>query len=93
MLLGDSFARHISMQFRQTMGIALADVAPFDRAFRRFDGRRNIYTLHMWAGMLIGRPQWAVCSMALHAWVTAGVYLWRAAHHLRARDRGLLPSR
>ena len=88
MLLWDSFARHVSMQFRQVMGVSLADYAPFDRAFRRFDGRRNIYTLYMFAGVITQRPYYALCLMALHAAVTGLVYALRAARHLRNADRG-----
>lgn len=89
MLLCDSFARHVSMQFRQVMGVSLAEYAPFDRAFRRFDGRRNIYTLHMLLGIVIGLPSYAVCTMTLHAFLTGLAYFVRAAKHLRAADQGL----
>jgi phosphatidylglycerophosphate synthase len=90
MLLCDSFARHVSMQFRQVMGIALADYAPFDRRFRRFDGRRNIYSLYMLLGVAIGRPFYALVAMALHAAVTGLVYVLRAGMHLRRADRGIV---
>jgi hypothetical protein len=77
------------MQFRQVMGVSLADSAPFDRLFRRFDGRRNIYTYYMLLGVLVGRPFYALAIMALHAFVTGTVYAVRAAHHLHAADLGL----
>ena len=89
MLLFDSFARHVSMQFRQVMGVSLADYAPFDRLFRRFDGRRNIYSYYMLLGILVGRPFYALAAMALHAFVTGAVYAVRAASHLHAADLGL----
>jgi len=89
MLLFDSFARHVSMQFRQVMGIALADYAPFDRRFRRFDGRRNIYSIYMLLGVLVGRPFYALVAMALHAVITGLVYVIRAGLHLRRADRGI----
>jgi len=89
MLLCDTFARHVSMQFRQVMGVSLADYAPFDRAFRRFDGRRNIYTLYMLLGVITGQHFYALCAMALHALVTGVVYLVRAAKHLRGADLGV----
>jgi len=88
-LLFDSLARHISMQFRQVMGVALADYAPFDRRFRRFDGRRNIYTIYILLGAIFGVPLYALLAIALHAIVTSAVYAWRAAKHLRAADRGV----
>ncbi|HUT21623.1 MAG TPA: hypothetical protein VM366_20915, partial [Anaerolineae bacterium] len=89
----DSFARHVSMQFRQVTGVSLGDYAPFDRAFRRFDGRRNLYTLHMLLGIVTGRPVYAVCTMTLHAFLTGLVYSIRAAKHLRDADRGLARCR
>jgi len=89
MLLFDSFARHVSMQFRQVMGIALADYAPFDRRFRRFDGRRNIYSVYMLLGVVVGHPFYALVAMALHAVITGLVYVIRAGLHLRRADRGI----
>jgi len=88
MLLCDGFARHVSMQFRQVTGVPLGDYSPADRAFRRVDGRRNIYSLHMLLAVLIGRPHYAVCTMALHALLTGVVYFIRAATHLRQLDLG-----
>ena len=89
MLLCDSFARHVSMQFRQVMGVALADYAPFDRRFRRFDGRRNIYSIYMLLGVVVGRPFYALVAMALHAAITGLVYAISAGLHLRRADRGV----
>ena len=86
MLLCDSFSRHISMQFKQVTGVSLADYAPFDRAFRRFDGRRNTYSLHLLLTIVLGTPLVASFTMALHAAITAVVYAVRAAHHLRHAD-------
>ena len=88
-LLFDSLARHISMQFRQVMGVALADYAPFDRRFRRFDGRRNIYTIYILLGVIFGAPFYALVAIAAHAIVTSAVYAWRAAKHLHAADKGV----
>jgi phosphatidylglycerophosphate synthase len=89
MLLCDSFARHVSMQFRKVTGIALADYAPFDRRFRRLDGRRNIYTIYMLLGIVAGQPFYALVAMALHAAITGLVYFVRAGLHLRRADRGI----
>ncbi len=88
MLLCDAFSRHVSMQFKQVTGVSLADYAPFDRAFRRFDGRRNTYSLHLLLSTLLGVPLVASFTMALHAAVTAAVYAVRAALHLRRADQG-----
>ncbi len=72
------------------MGIALADYAPFDRRFRRFDGRRNIYSIYMLLGVLVGHPFYALVAMALHAVLTGIVYAMRAGLHLRGADRGIV---
>ncbi|MFQ6102223.1 MAG: CDP-alcohol phosphatidyltransferase family protein [Anaerolineae bacterium] len=88
MLLCDSFARHVSMQFKQVTGISMADYAPFDQAFRRFDGRRNTYSLHLLLSILLGMPLVASFTMALHAAITAAVYTIQAALHLRRADQG-----
>jgi phosphatidylglycerophosphate synthase len=90
MLWWDSFARHVSMQFRQAVGVSLSDYAPFDRAFRRWDGRRNTYMLYMLLGAITRQPFYALCAMALHALLTGVVYAVRAAKHLRDADRGFV---
>ena len=87
-ILFDSFARHVSMQFKQVMRISLADYAPFDRRFRRFDGRRNIYTIYILLGALLGLPHYALVAIGLHAFITGVVYFLRAANHLHNADRG-----
>ncbi|MFQ5855441.1 MAG: CDP-alcohol phosphatidyltransferase family protein [Anaerolineae bacterium] len=89
MLLFDTFARHVSMQFKQVMGVSLADSAPVDRLFRRVDGRRNIYSLHLLVTILLGIPLVASFTMPLHAAVTAVVYVIRAGWHLWRADRGV----
>ncbi len=63
--------------------------APFDHAFRRFDGRRNIHTAYMLLGGIALRPFYALCAMALHPLLTSAVYLARAAKHLRGADLGI----
>jgi hypothetical protein len=56
--------------------------------FRRFDGRRNIYTYYMLLSVLLGRPLYALVAMVLHAFLTGAVYAVRAARHLHAADLG-----
>jgi len=85
-ILFDSFNRHCSMQFRAVMGVPLADYSPFDRAFRRFDGRRNIYTVYILVGILIGQPIYSLLAMLIHAIVTGLVYFLRSARHMHAAD-------
>lgn len=89
-VLFDSFARHVSMQFKQVMRVSLADYAPFDRRFRRFDGRRNIYTIYILLGSIFGAPLYALAAIAGHAFITGAVYVVRAAKHLHAADMGAI---
>ena len=88
MILFDAFNRHCSMQFRAVMKVPLADYAPFDRAFRRFDGRRNIYTVYILIGVIIGQPIYSLFAMMAHAILTGVVYFIRAAKHMHAADMG-----
>ncbi len=88
MIIFDSFNRHCSMQFRAVMKVPLADYSPFDRAFRRFDGRRNIYTLYILVGILIGQPMYSLFAIMIHAIITSLVYFLRSARHMHAADMG-----
>jgi choline kinase/phosphatidylglycerophosphate synthase len=88
MIIFDSFNRHCSMQFRAVMKVPLADYSPFDRAFRRFDGRRNIYTLYILVGILIGQPIYSLFAIMIHAIITSLVYFLRSARHMHAADMG-----
>ena len=88
MILFDAFNRHCSMQFRAVMKTPLADYAPFDRAFRRFDGRRNIYTIYIFIGVILGLPVYSLFAMMVHAILTGVVYFIRAAKHMHAADIG-----
>jgi len=88
MILFDSFNRHCSMQFRAVMRVPLADYSPFDRAFRWFDGRRNIYTVYILVGILIGQPIYSLWAMMVHSIITGLVYFLRSARHMHAADMG-----
>ncbi len=87
-IIFDTFNRHCSMQFRAIMRVPLADYGPFDRAFRRFDGRRNIYTVYILVGILIGQPIYSLWAMMIHAIITGLVYFLRSAKHMHATDMG-----
>jgi hypothetical protein len=78
------------MQFQQVTGVSLSDYAPFDRLFRKFDGRRNVYTLYILLSILVGMPIYALMAMAAHAALTGIVYAYRAARHLHAADQGFI---
>ncbi|MHA1283271.1 MAG: CDP-alcohol phosphatidyltransferase family protein [Promethearchaeota archaeon] len=87
MLLADSFNRHCSMQYKEVMGITLADSSRFDQLFRRFDGRRNIYTLHILFWGLLGYFEFAIFTMCIHAIITGIIYSVQAIRHMKAYDK------
>ena len=95
-LVLDTFVRHVYMQFKDTMGIALTAASPLDRRFALVDGRRNMYLLYMIAfsglglmGLSLGpfpMPAYALFAMLAHAWLTAVFYVVRACQHMRKAD-------
>ncbi len=60
---------------RRRTGCMLDELTPFDTAFRRVAGRRNIYVMVLVAGCLLGATPtaflvaggWAVCTVVIHA--------------------------
>jgi len=86
MLLIDSFNRHCSMQYKEVMGITLADSSRFDQIFRKFDGRRNIYTLHILIFGILGHFEYVIFSICIHAIVTSIVYSIQAIRHMKKVD-------
>ncbi len=91
-LIIDTFNRHVSMQYYNVMRISLADSGKIDRAFRRIDGRRNTYTIHILIFFLLPWKQFLVISMLTHATITGIVYATRAIQHLRKADKGIFPE-
>jgi phosphatidylglycerophosphate synthase len=86
MLLMDSFNRHCSMQYKEVMGITLADSSRFDQIFRKFDGRRNIYTLHILIFGILGYFEYAIFSICFHAIITSIIYSIQAIRHMKKED-------
>ncbi|MHA2185222.1 MAG: CDP-alcohol phosphatidyltransferase family protein [Promethearchaeota archaeon] len=86
MLLMDSFNRHCSMQYKEVMGITLADSTRFDQIFRKFDGRRNIYTLHILIFGILGQFEYTIFSICVHAIITSVVYSIQAIRHMKKVD-------
>ena len=96
-LVLDTFVRHVYMQFKDTMGIALTAASPTDRRFALMDGRRNMYLLYMivfsalgFFGLSLGpfpMPVYALFAMLAHAWLTAIFYVVRACQHMSRADR------
>jgi len=86
MLLSDSFNRHCSMQYKEVMKITLADSSKFDQLFRKFDGRRNIYTLHILIFGIFGQFKFVIFSICIHAIITSIVYSIQAIRHMKKVD-------
>jgi len=86
MLLSDSFNRHCSMQYKEVMKITLADSSKFDQLFRKFDGRRNIYTLHILIFGIFGHFQLVIFSICIHAIITSIIYSIQAIKHMKKVD-------
>ncbi|RLI63183.1 MAG: hypothetical protein DRP02_13805 [Candidatus Gerdarchaeota archaeon] len=92
-LILDSFNRHVSMQYHLVVGLSLADSSKFDRLFRRFDGRRNIYTLHILVLFILQAKYFLTVTFFAHALLTALVYSSSAIYHMRKADQGIFPER
>ena len=86
MLLSDSFNRHCSMQYKEVMKITLADSSKFDQLFRKFDGRRNIYTLHILIFGIFGHFEFVIFSICIHAIITSIIYSIQAIKHMKKVD-------
>ena len=86
MLLADSFNRHCSMQYKEVMKITLADSSRFDQIFRRFDGRRNIFTMHILIWGILSHFEYAIFSICIHAIITSIVYSIQAIRHMKQVD-------
>jgi len=81
-----AFYRHCYDTFGRATGVSLDVYGPFERAFRRVAGRRNLYNVHILAAIVLGAPELALLSIAAHAAITAMAYAWRALKHLREID-------
>ncbi len=86
MLLSDSFNRHCSMQYKEVMKITLADSSKFDQLFRKFDGRRNIFTLHILIFGIFGHFEFVIFSICIHSIITSIIYSIQAIKHMKKVD-------
>ena len=82
-----SFYRYCYDTFSRTLGTSLDIYGDFERRFRRIAGRRNLYNIHIFIGVLLGVPLYSLMSITAHAMLTAIIYAWRTAKHLHAADR------
>ena len=89
-----AFYRHIYDQFRRGMGRSLDDSGDFERVFRRVAGRRNLYNIPIFVGVLLriffNSNEYLLYSLIFilfHSVVTAIIYSARAMKHMRAADQ------
>jgi CDP-L-myo-inositol myo-inositolphosphotransferase len=82
-----AFYRHVYDQFRRAMGKSLDDAGNFERIFRRLAGRRNLYNIPIFVGILLEVPLYSLIFILFHSGITAIVYSLRAMKHLHAVDK------
>ena len=82
-----AFYRFCYDQFSRTMKVSLDIYGPFERAFRRVAGRRNIYNIYIFFGVLFDVPLFAFYAITVHSALTAVVYAFAASVHMHASDR------
>jgi len=82
-----SFYRYCYDTFSRTMGKSLDIYGDFERVLRRIAGRRNLYNIHILIGVLLGVPLYSLMSITVHSGLTALIYAWRTAKHLRTADK------
>jgi len=81
-----AFYRFCYDQFSRALGVSLDVYGPFERAFRRIAGRRNVYNVYILIGVLFGAPLYSLIAILFHSALTAAVYASRAALHMHASD-------
>jgi len=82
-----AFYRFCYDQFSRTMKISLDIYGQFERTFRRVAGRRNIYNVYIFFGVLFDLPLFSLYAITFHSALTAVVYASRASTHMHASDR------
>lgn len=82
-----AFYRFCYDQFSRTMKVSLDTYGRFERAFRRIAGRRNIYNVYVFFGVIFGVPLYSLFVILFHSALTAVVYAYRASVHMHAADK------
>ncbi|HDJ22237.1 MAG TPA: CDP-alcohol phosphatidyltransferase family protein [Candidatus Bathyarchaeota archaeon] len=83
-----SFYRMVYDVFGRVTGVSLDIYSPVERVARRVLGRRNLYNLHILAGLALGSWRFLE-TITAHAALTAIFYTWRAWRHLSQLDRDM----
>ncbi len=82
-----AFYRFCYDQFSRTMKISLDIYGGFEQTFRRVAGRRNIYNVYIFLGVIFDVPLYSLFAILFHSALTAVVYAYRASVHMHAADR------
>ncbi|MCW3977114.1 MAG: NTP transferase domain-containing protein [Candidatus Bathyarchaeota archaeon] len=82
-----AFYRFCYDQFSRTMKVSLDIYGPFEQKFRRVAGRRNIYSIYIFFGVIFDVLLYSLFAILFHSALTAIVYAYRASIHLHAADR------
>ena len=82
-----AFYRFCYDQFSRATGISLDVYGRFELAFRRVAGRRNIYSVYILLGVLLGAPLYSLIGIMIHSTLTAVIYASRASMHLYGLDK------
>jgi len=86
-ILSTAFYRAVYDRFTIEMRTSLDNYGKFERAFRRVAGRRNLYNIHILAGVLLGVPLYSLFTILFHSILTAIVYTYRAGKNLHLADK------
>lgn len=87
-----SFYRMVYDTFGKAAGTSLDTFGPVERVGRRVAGRRNLYNLHILAGVILDTSLF-MATIMVHAALTAVFYTWRAGVHLHKMDQETSPSK
>jgi len=88
------FYRNIYDQFRKAAGRSLDDSGSFERRFKRIAGRRNLYNIPIFIGVILSLFYsssvllYSLIFILFHSGVTAIIYSTSAIRHLRLIDIG-----
>lgn len=84
-----SFYRYCYDTFGRVFNTSFDTYAPFEKVFRRFAGRRNLYNITTLISIILNVPLIGLYIITTHALITAIVYVIRVGQHLHAYDLSL----
>ena len=88
-LLFDGFFHYCGIAFGKVIkNRPLEDYGKIERAFRKFDGRKNSYIIFILIGVLVGVPFYSLIAVTLWSFISAVFYSLRAIKHMHAVESG-----